>query len=385
MSGEVWFEKRVNGLGNVTKEESKEVENMPKQTELTNGPARVVLEGVPRIGFDIGLCTFPASLRACMEFMGEDYSYDYIMGTSGAAFRLLWKPGWWLDNVDIALMADDLEPIRRALEAVGYTYGVILKEDFARHTYFNGEYWDDEAYFRSRIMESISDKGHPVIAFGVVGPPECSIITGYDEYGDVLIGWSFFQGSVSAPEPGVEYEPSGYYRKRNWFKDTPGIIIIGEKQERTPLGKTYRKALEWALKVMRTPMVHDRHNGFAAYNAWAEALLRDEDFSPGDAGIGLRVNVHNDALCMLDEHLCAARFLRQMAKDEPGMADELLAAAACYETENENSGTIDVLGKRITEPAIRRQFAELILQSRDKDEEAADHIERALTMEGVVK
>ena len=68
-------------------------ENMTTQSGLTNGPARVVLEGVPRVGYDSSFCTFPASLKACLEFMGENYTYEYIMGTSGAAFRLLWKPG----------------------------------------------------------------------------------------------------------------------------------------------------------------------------------------------------------------------------------------------------------------------------------------------------
>lgn len=127
-------------------------------------------------------------------------------------------------------------------------------------------------------------------------------------------------------------------------------------------------------------MVHGRHNGFAAYSAWAEALLHDEDFSPGDAGvIGLRVNVHNDALCMLDERWCAARFLKQMAKDEPKIEYELLAAATCYEAENEISGKIDVLGKKIADSDVRRQMASLILQARDKDVQAADYIERALT------
>ena len=46
--------------------------------------------------------------------------------------------------------------------------------------------------FQQRIIESI-DGGHPVIGFGVVGPPEACIITGYDDGGEVLIGWSLFQ------------------------------------------------------------------------------------------------------------------------------------------------------------------------------------------------
>ncbi len=65
-----------------------------------------------------------------------------------------------------------------------------------------------------------------MIAFGIVGPPEPVIITGFDEGGDVLTGWSFFQGFPPFNE-GLEYEPGeegqpGYFRKRDWFKDAAG-------------------------------------------------------------------------------------------------------------------------------------------------------------------
>ena len=43
-----------------------------------------------------------------------------------------------------------------------------------------------------RIMDSIN-RGIPVLAFGVVGPSDCCIITGYDQGGDVLLGWSTYQ------------------------------------------------------------------------------------------------------------------------------------------------------------------------------------------------
>ena len=50
----------------------------------------------------------------------------------------------------------------------------------------------DKEVFRRQIIESI-DKGKPVVAFGVEGPTEACIITGYDQDGDVLIGWSMIQ------------------------------------------------------------------------------------------------------------------------------------------------------------------------------------------------
>ncbi len=130
----------------------------------------------------------------------------------------------------MAASADPLDGFRRAFEAAGYACQFALKRDFAQsHGYPQAQdYGEDD--FRALIVQSIRDTGRPVIAFGVVGPPECSLITGYDEGGDVLIGWSFFQDEAWC-NAGVEFEPSGYFRKRNWFADTHGLILIGDKQQ----------------------------------------------------------------------------------------------------------------------------------------------------------
>jgi hypothetical protein len=94
------------------------------------------------------------------------------------------------------------------------------------------------------------------------------------------IGWSYFKADES--------EPPGYFRKRDWFKDTHSLTIIGEKREAPPLDEIYRKTLELALKIARTPVVRDRPGGLVAYTAWADALLRDEDFPAGDISVALQ-------------------------------------------------------------------------------------------------
>ena len=378
---------------------------MTNQSKSSNEPARVVLEGVRRIGFgvmeegrDVETCPFPSCLAACLEFMGEDYGYSsvvvdgstwresntyiHIVGTSGAAFRLSWRPGWHLDNPAIIYMSDDpAAPFDRAFEAVGFAYEVISKEE--------GQ--DNEARFRHGIIKSIRDKGRPVLSFGVVGPPVCCIITGYDEYGDVLIGWSFFQ---DFPEfnAGVEFEPSGYFRKRDWFKDTQSLIIIGEKIEQPPLGEIYRKVLKWALQVARTPVTFgDRHNGLEAYRAWATHLLLDDEFPADDmAVLRERHMVHNDAVGTVAEgRWYVAQFLQQITEHQPAMAEDLLAAAACYKAEHDlmwqiwnlvgGIGFSDEHVKKLADPDIRRQIVSVIHQAHDKDAEAANHLERALT------
>jgi RNA polymerase sigma-70 factor (ECF subfamily) len=58
--------------------------------------ARRVLENVPRLGWRQGRDnTFIGALTAAANAMGDDVSYDYVMGVSGAAFKVhLCQPEW---------------------------------------------------------------------------------------------------------------------------------------------------------------------------------------------------------------------------------------------------------------------------------------------------
>jgi len=373
-------------------------------SQARSDSARVVLDGVPRVHFYEGeeRCpediTFPSCLRAYLDSVGDSLGckhaparqsesrvacgYAYLMGTSGAAFFLSWRPGWRLDNMAIEYMSADSEaPYRRALESVGYAYEIVRK-DHGR---------DNEAYFRSRIIESIRDCGRPVIAKGVIGPPEDCLIAGYDDGGDVLVGWNFFQ---SFPEfnAGVEFEPSGYFRKRDWLKDTWSLIVVGDRYEPPPLGQVYRDALEWALTVVRTPMPHGgRYNGLAAYTGWAEDIARDQDFPTHDMDVlRERHMVHHNAVGMVAEgRWYGAQFLKEVAANEPALAEEVLSAASCYEAEHDlmweiwslagGNGMTDAHVTALADPGARRAIAPVILRARDQDAEAAEHLERALS------
>ena len=370
-------------------------------------PERVVLEGVPRVGFwdpevSEGRCPedipFPSCLRAWLEYRGENLgcrhatvegadwglgcAYAYLVGTSGTGFFLSWKPGWHGGNLDVRHMSEDpLAPFDHAFASISYAYEYVGKE----------EYGEDD--FRRRIMESIADRGHPVLALGVIGPPECCLVTGYDEGGDVLVGWNYFQGDPALQDD-VTFEPSGYFRKVEWFKDTECLILLGEKEATPSFSHVYRDALSWALTVMRTPVTgEDRRNGLMAYEAWADQLLRDADFPDDISVLRQRYMVHNDAVGMVAEgRWYASLFLAHIAQQEWKMAEDLYRAAAYCASEHAlmwkvwevtgGPGYGDEHAEKLADPQARCQIASLILQARDKDARAADHIERALEKEG---
>jgi hypothetical protein len=239
----------------------------------------------------------------------------------------------------------------------------------------------------------------PVLGYGVVGPPEASIVAGYDEGGDVLIGWSFFQGADT------EREPSGYYRRRDWFEGTECLLIIGEKKKKPALEDTCRDALRWMLQVTRTPMVRSepdapewyqhRHNGLAAYDAWARHLLLDEEWPAGDEAV-LRAHhqIHNDAVgAVAEARWYGSLFLAQVVEGfeagpgKPGRQAEILHAAACYAAEHDLMWEVWELAggisnpeayRAMADPAVRRAMADVVRQARDQDAQAAEHIERSL-------
>lgn len=377
----------------------------------TSHPSRMLLINVPRIKFYDGGpgcpedITLPSVMRALMEFLGEEdfgcrtcqglkpgckinCSYSFFMGVTGAASFLSWKKGWEGDNQALFYMSDDpAAPERRAFSAAGYAYEVIEKQGP-----------QSEAVFRERIIESIN-RGMPVRADGVIGPPEPCLITGYDEDGDVLIGWNFFQNIPDFNLNG-EFEPTGEFRKRDWFKDTFDLLFIGEKQTRSPLNETYRDALQWMLKVARVPMVHpepdapewyrQRANGLAAYDAWVDQILMDEDFLAEDAVLYQRHDVHNGNVGTVAEtRWYGGQFLIQAIEHlHYDMSEELLRAAACYAAEHSlmwqvwnlagGNGNPDAW-RKFADPAVRRQMAPIIREARQRDTEAVDHIERALS------
>lgn len=392
---------------------------MSQQSTRSNGRDRVVLDGVPRVGFyhemqqhgdskarcPEDVC-FPSVVRACLEYLGDGLgcrqvgvwnqdwrlgcAYAYLMGTTGAAFRLNWRPGWHGDNVATFLVSDDPgEIFRRGFASVGYGCEIVCKSQVGQDAESRLR---SEPLFRRKIVESLRDKGRPVIAHGVIGPPEECIVAGYDEGGDVLLGWNFFQNSPEC-NAGVEFESNGMFRKRDWFRDTWSLVLIGDREERPELGKVYRDALEWALQVVRTPLRYgDRHNGLAAYNAWAEHLLRDEEFATDDmAVLAERFMAHDDAVGTVAEgRWYASVFLTEAVHRLPGsMAEHLLAAAACYAAEHDLMwkawGTVGGLGRdeakvrKLAQPEVRRQLVPVIRAARDKDAEAANHIEEALS------
>jgi hypothetical protein len=151
------------------------------------------------------------------------------------------------------------------------------------------------------IKESLN-RGMPLISFGIQGPPEAGIVTGYEQDGAVLCGWSYFQP-----------DGSQYYQSSNWFEtmesaheSSPGsraqlIVIDGRKPTAPTDEMVLVSSLEWALDLERTsnrPEIPDHACGLAAFDAWASSLEVDSDYPPDNSAVmEFRVMMYSDFPC----------------------------------------------------------------------------------------
>jgi hypothetical protein len=302
--------------------------------------------------------------------------------------------------------ADPMEHVRRAFSAVGWVPRIIGNLSWGQHNDQpspmgdNVEY-QDEAFFRNWIVEELHDKSYPMLSFGVLTPLEFGILAGYDEDCDVLVGWHHYQDrdwAENKTSDKVSFEPSGdfrkresgYFRKRDWFNDTVGLVGFNYKTEKPSIKDTYRSAVEWAVKLARTSKFGSNYSGLDAYTAWAGMLKEDEAFAVADAGVlGGRLEFHNDALAVTWEaRMSAVEFLRSGARLLPQWSVSYEEAARCYAAE---IGTFEkianVLGgfgfepekaQKLSQAENRAVIVSLIIEARELDERAIEHLEKTL-------
>lgn len=346
------------------------VQEVFNEYKLPEEFAMKVLKGVEKLDYRLEECTFAGSVTVCMKYLEENVTQAFIKGVSGGAFKLLWHPRWCPSNNTLLVLGT--EPIKRTFGALGYEYEFIPKTDNA----------GGEEFFRQKIMDSIQ-RGCPVIVEGVVGPPECGVVTGYEKEGEKLLGRSYF------------HHADDYYQKDNWYEECYCLIVIGEKIERPELAQILRESLSWAVHLARSPkwVRLDGESyvcGLAAYDAWAEALLKD-NFPENDLeALTFRCLVNsNVTFCgLLDARKGAVAFLNTIASADKRVTEHVLAAARMYYEEVAilesmvhaipYSWQPEEKRLEMADPTLRQNLANIILEAKTKDEQAVEHLEQVL-------
>jgi hypothetical protein len=228
---------------------------------------------------------------------------------------------WDGGNVDIMNIYEDrYEAFRRAFAAAGRSYRLLTREGSNKEDFI-------------RFIKEELEEGRPVIAFGIIGPPEACLITGYRENGNQLLGWNCFQDNQEFTK-NVTQDDSGYFVTDGWWENecTVALIAVGERQEAMA---SHKEILSNALQILTKEKVvfHDEENipeaeyagGQRAYECWARKIGDDKEFPKGAILPILyeRLVCQNDAVVMLSEgRFYAAAYLEQVGKDEPQVEKE---------------------------------------------------------------
>lgn len=331
-----------------------------------------ILYGVPKVGYGIyGHTPYPVCLKSCSNYLGEDIDYAFSMVSSGSAFRLTWDHTCWnLGNVDVWNTFDEPGYIYEiGAKALGREFHILertpetTKEEFIK-------------FIRTHI-----DQGYPCIALGIIGPPEACIVAGYQDNGNTLLGWNFFQDN---PQFGgkVELAENGYFICDSWWEntDTQAIFCIGDVVDEK---MSTQEIISNASKILTGRIFENYTKGISAYDAWKTSLLNEKEFQNQD-NLSLmyeKLMTHDDAVvCLLDGRSNASTYFLQLSqKGGENCSAYTELAKTFYNTYLAADNMVKTIGgwedqdgrfQKFLQPEVRKQLASLIEQAKQQDERA---------------
>jgi len=353
---------------------------------------------VLQIGFyRVGKAPYPedmapaAVLRALAQYLGTDLQtqgifwgdYCYFAAVTGEAFRFLEFMG--LGQADegrsIAERYGNMsiaDLYGHALEAAGLEF-VLYAQPLERAT------------VQRQIVESLRDRRTPVIGIGVFGPPEPFLITGYDDDGDILMGWSHFQGEQKG-NPDVGFEPTGEFRLRHWQQAIRGVVVVTGKKERPALRDIYRGALERGIRELRTAGAPEAPLGVAAMERWAVHLEKEEDYAGFSESQWQQAQSNHGGTAgdLAERRALAASFLELARRVFPEAPHDLRLAQAAFQGSHDTvyeiwetvakSGPFDPDLGKFMDPARRATMAGLVRRLAELDRRGVRSLERALAL-----
>ena len=230
-------------------------------------------------------CTWAGALCAALKSMGENYTYEQIMGMSGACYRLAFCEVWDWSALD-ALVAFSYDvPL---YEAIGYepVWACRLEKD-------------ERTLERRRIVADIC-RGVPVVAMNLRVAPEWGIITGYSGNGKTLFCRTYFDGDRLN-------ENKDYLETENW----PFLIAhFGKKREKPSALAILSGSLRALANSFEAPPRDGYFQGEKGYMKWIEGLQNESiwaaDCPPSD--LDRRFDVHLSTVYQLvDARRCENR------------------------------------------------------------------------------
>lgn len=287
--------------------------------------SKCILKNIMRLSWEEGMeCPWAGAMYAALNYMGESYTYDQLMGMSGACYRICFTDVWDYSSTDALVAYDYVTPL---CKAVGYAYHIADRVEKK-----------DRKAERLAIMEDIQ-KGKPVLAINLRVAPEWGVITGYTDQGSRFLCRTYFDKEIFDI---LEQEDcSDIENKKCVFEDNEGylfsdfwpflIMHLDEKVDPPSSLETLKASLDILVRSFYAEEARGYHQGKGAYRAWMEGLAREADFClESDADHALRrLGVNDNMLCtLIDARRAAASYLRENISLLPEKNQKYLAKIA---------------------------------------------------------
>ncbi|MBN1592596.1 MAG: PDZ domain-containing protein, partial [Candidatus Coatesbacteria bacterium] len=219
--------------------------------EVHRMPDAKIIEGIDPLSWESEeTISYIACVRRVLAHYGEQYEYMYLMGISGAAFRLHFFGGWCSSSPDPTCGFDCSKAVYEAL-------GRKTEHHFMNHDNFEMPDALTEPEMRQKITEAI-DRDIPVIAIDIVQIPEWGIITGYQNDKQDLFCRSYFD---------PEMEDYNVVEKMPWV-----TVMIGEKGEALSGEEAVKQSLAIAQYLGRAEKFDQYYSGIAGFEQWIASL-----------------------------------------------------------------------------------------------------------------
>lgn len=255
-------------------------------------------------------CTWAGSLCRALNYMQESYTYEQIMGMSGACYRIAFTDIWDWSAVD-ALVAFDYSTI--LFKAIGYEQ--IWADRLSK---------EERIEERKRIVHDIRN-GKPVIAINLRIAPEWGVITGFKENGKILLCRTYFDTLYLN-------EKQDYLETDLW----PFLIThFGDRTEKPSEYEILITSLKTLVNSFHAPCERGYYQGEEAYKEWIRGLSNESiwDNNNTKEDIDRRIGV-NDAtlLNLVDARRCAMIYLKNSVSLLPEtMHNQMLIIIQKYE------------------------------------------------------
>ncbi len=293
---------------------------------------------------------YVGSVVSALNGIGDKLDYDYVCAVSGSAFRTSFSvEGWNHGNYHVINTPPIIE---HTFKMLGYNVSQRVCSDYEAD---------------SRLIMGCIDRGVPVVTVeGIVQFADACVISGYDDDGRVLLGWSpFMYLKDDHPE---EADETGYFRKTDWhkgfFADCKGrMITIEGRCEKPDKEAILSQTLKLVSRLIREQsLVPGQHNGLAAHKAFADALLTytwDDTYAP-------YLNVMCNYKQYLDRKYAVKFFLDNDRDDLAGCYEKI--AALCAELGQiipQDFSADDMFSDK----EKLRPYCDVLLQIRDLEEQ----------------